>query len=114
MAIFTQVAIALGFNGLDIVTGLCAALRKKDLKSYRLRDGLFKKMGFVFCYLLAWVLDNYGDIIGFQIGINVLPIIVLYAITTEIISIVENIHEINPDIMPEKIIEMLHIKEEMR
>lgn len=105
-----QIAIAMSLNALDLVTGLIGALRKKDLKSYRLRDGLFKKVGFIFCYLLAWMIDQYGYVIGFQIGIPILPVVVLYAATTEIVSILENIHEINPDLLPSKLMELFHIE----
>ena len=109
MNALTTVGLALGFNALDIVTGLVAALRKKDIKSYRLRDGLFKKTGFLFCYLLGWVLDSYGGQIGFEIGVKVLPVIILYSVTTEMVSILENIHQINPDLLPSKLMEIFHI-----
>lgn len=106
-----QIAVALSLNALDLVTGLVGALRKKELKSYKLRDGMFKKVGFIFCYLLAWGIDTYGYAIGFQIGIPILPVIVLYASTTEIVSILENIHEINPDLLPTKLMELFHVEE---
>lgn len=106
-----SIGIALGFNTLDILTGLIGALRKKELKSYRLRDGLFKKVGFIFCYLLGWVLDHYSVYIGFKIGVDVLPAIILYTCTTELVSIIENIHEINPDLLPAKLLELFKLEE---
>ena len=105
-----QIGVALSLNGMDLITGLIGALKNKALTSYKLRDGLFKKVGFMFCYLIGWGMDQYGPMIGFQIGFPVLPVIVLYAATTELVSIVENIHEINPDLLPEKLIELFHIK----
>lgn len=100
------------FNGLDLVTGIITALKEKDLKSSKLRDGLFKKVGFIFCYLIAWIVDNYGAEIGFSIGVSVLPVIILYVCSTELVSIIENISTINPDIVPEKIMDMFHVKHE--
>lgn len=105
-----QVLIALLFNVFDMISGLIAGFKNKDIQSSKLRDGLFKKLGFVACYVLAFVLDTYGAIIGLTIGIKILPAVVLYVVTTELVSITENIHKINPDLLPEKLIELFHIK----
>lgn len=101
--------VALGFNALDILTGLVSAIKNKDIKSAKLRDGLFKKVGFIFCYFTAWLVDGYGDVIGFKLGVAILPVIVLYACTTELVSILENISKINADLLPGKLMELFHI-----
>ena len=103
------VFIALVFNGLDLITGIISAVKNKDLKSSKLRDGLFKKVGFILCYFVAWLVDTQGTTIGFHFGVPILPIIVLYACTTELVSILENICKINEDILPEKLMELFHI-----
>lgn len=101
--------VALGFNTLDILTGLVSAIKNKDIKSAKLRDGLFKKVGFIFCYFTAWLVDGYGDVIGFKLGVAILPVIVLYVCTTELVSILENISKINSDILPGKLMELFNI-----
>lgn len=101
--------VALGFNALDILTGLVSAIKNKDIKSAKLRDGLFKKVGFIFCYFTAWLVDGYGDVIGFKLGVAILPVIVLYVCTTELVSILENISKINSDLLPGKLMELFHI-----
>lgn len=101
--------VALGFNALDILTGLVSAIKNKDIKSTKLRDGLFKKVGFIFCYFTAWLVDGYGDVIGFKLGVAILPVIVLYVCTTELVSILENISKINSDLLPGKLMELFHI-----
>ena len=106
---FYPVIIALIFNALDIISGLIAGVKNKDIQSSKLRDGLFKKAGFVFCYILAWLIDTQGSTIGFQIGVAILPIIILYVCTTEVVSIIENICKINPDLLPAKLLEMFHV-----
>lgn len=46
------ILVALFFNGLDLVTGIVGALREgEQIKSNKLRDGLFKKVGFIFVTL---------------------------------------------------------------
>lgn len=104
-----SVLVAMTFNVLDLVTGFVTALKLKDLQSSKLRDGLFKKAGFLMCYIVAWILDDYGELIGFQIAIPILPAVVLYAVTTELVSILENICRLNPDILPQKLMDIFHI-----
>lgn len=103
------VLIALIFNAVDILSGLIYALKSKSLCSSKLRDGLFKKVGFILCYFVAIVIDTQGDKIGFQINVQLLPIVIFYVCTTEIVSILENISKINPDLLPQKLMEMFHI-----
>lgn len=109
MGQFIPVVIAIVFHVLDLITGLIGAVRNKDLQSAKMRDGLFKKVGYIFCYVVAYLIDTYGTIIGLQISVKVMPIIVLYAVTTEIISIIENISKINPELIPEKLTKLFHI-----
>jgi len=106
---FYPIVIALVFNVLDLLTGIISAVRMKDLQSSKLRDGLFKKVGFMICYFLAWLIDTYGTIVGFNLNVAILPIIVLYACTTELVSILENVAKINPDILPEKLTSLFHV-----
>lgn len=106
---FYPIIVALVFNALDLVTGIITAVKNKDIQSSKLRDGLFKKVGFVLCYFVAWLIDTQGELIGFQLGTSILPIIILYVCTTELVSILENISKINPDILPEKLMELFHI-----
>lgn len=103
------IVIALVFNGLDLLTGIITAIKNKNIKSSKLRDGLFKKVGFLICYFLALMVDTEGSLIGFQIGTPILPIVILYACTTELVSILENISKINPDLLPEKLMEMFNV-----
>lgn len=106
---YCPIIIALVFNALDLISGIITAVKNKDIQSSKLRDGLFKKVGFILCYFVAWLIDNGGPMIGLQFGVSILPIIILYVCTTELVSILENICKINSDIMPEKLMELFHI-----
>lgn len=108
---FYPIIIALIFNVLDLITGIITAVKNKDIQSSKLRDGLFKKVGFILCYFVAWLVDNEASLIGFQLGTPILPIIILYVCTTELVSILENICKINPDILPEKLMELFKISD---
>ena len=106
---FYPIITARIFNALDLITGIITAVKNKDIQSAKLRDGLFKKVGFMLCYFVAWLVDTQGSKIGFQFGVSILPVIILYVCTTELVSILENICKINPDILPEKLMALFHI-----
>lgn len=108
---FCPIIIALVFNALDIITGIITAVKNKDIQSSKLRDGLFKKVGFILCYFVAWLIDTEGSQIGFQLNTQILPIIILYVCSTELVSILENICKINPCILPEKLMELFHVSD---
>lgn len=108
---YYSIIVALVFNGLDLLTGILASIKNKDIKSSKLRDGLFKKVGFMFCYFIGWLVDTQGYRVGFNLP-KVLPVILLYACTTELVSIIENICKLNPDILPDKLMSIFNIKKE--
>lgn len=94
--------IALAFNGLDFLTGMVKGWKTTSgLNSTKLRDGLFKKIGFVLCYLLAYLINYAGHYIDLGVNVNLLPIVCGYVILTEIVSIIENISEINENLVPD-------------
>lgn len=102
------ILVALVFNGLDLVTGIVCSIRGgEQIKSSKLRDGLFKKVGFVFCYALG-VLINYAEnLLTLPFGVDLVPVICTYAIITEVVSVIENISKINSDILPDKLKELI-------
>lgn len=107
-----SIVVALVFNAFDLFTGIISACKNKDIQSSKLRDGLFKKIGFILCYFIAWLIDVEGGTIGFNLGVKILPVIILYVCSTELVSILENISKINNDLLPEKLLQLFHIKRE--
>lgn len=106
---FYPIVVAVAFNATDIVSGIVAGLKERQIKSSKLRDGLFKKCGFLLCYALAFMIDHYGALIGFNFAVALIPAVVLYACTTEVVSIIENIGRINPELLPEKLLVLFHM-----
>lgn len=105
----SQVGIACIFHLFDLLTGIIGAVREHNLQSAKMRDGLFKKIGFLCCYVLSILLDTQSESIGLELHVKILPIIIVYAVTTELISITENISKINPDLLPDKLLRLFHI-----
>lgn len=107
------VGIALIFNGFDFLTGIVKALKSEEkLNSTKMRDGFFKKIGFVFTYLLALLLNHAKDYFGFDFPVDMIPIVCGWAVMTEAISIIENICQINPDFVPSVLKNLIGLKEE--
>lgn len=106
-----SIGVALLFNLTDLVTGLIAAVKAKELQSSKLRDGIFKKIGFLICYFLALMIDTYGSEVGFVLEVKLLPIVLAFVCLTEVASIIENISKIT-DILPEKLLSIFHISKE--
>lgn len=105
------IAVALMFNATDLVTGIISAVKEHDLQSSKLRDGIFKKVGFLICYFLALMIDTYGSEVGFHLNIELLPVVLGFVCLTEIISVIENLAKIT-DIVPEKLLSLFHINKE--
>lgn len=106
-----SIGVALLFNLADLVSGLIAAVKSKELQSSKLRDGIFKKIGFLICYFLALMIDTYGSEVGFALEVKILPIVLGFVCLTEVVSIIENISKIT-DILPEKLLSIFHISKE--
>ena len=109
MAVLYPIFVALIFNGFDLLTGVLGAVKNHEIQSSKLRDGVFKKVGFIICYILALLIDVYGTDMGINLGVKILPISIAYVIFTECVSIIENISIINPDLLPAKLLELFHL-----
>ena len=105
------IAVALMFNATDLVTGIISAIKEHDLQSSKLRDGIFKKVGFLICYFLALMIDMYGSEVGFALNVELLPVVLGFVCLTETVSIIENLAKIT-DIVPDKLLSLFHISKE--
>lgn len=105
------IAVALVFNATDLVTGIISALKEHNLQSSKLRDGIFKKIGFLICYFLALMIDLYGSEVGFNLNVELLPVVLGFVCLTETISVIENLSKIT-DILPEKLLSLFRINKE--
>ena len=95
IAIISMIAFIL----LDIVSGVVSAYARHEISSKKLREGLWHKLGYffvLFCaILIEWIMTQGLDL-GFSLPL-VVPICVWVSLM-EIISILENAAQINPDL----------------
>lgn len=88
---------ALVFMLLDVVSGLVKGMSVGNLSSKKAREGLYHKCGYILAIILA-VMCEYATL-SVELGIEIpltIPVCV-YICMTEILSVLENIMIINPD-----------------
>jgi toxin secretion/phage lysis holin len=108
----TMAAICAILILMDIVCGLVGAARNKELCSAIMRDGLYNKFGELMLLLLAIFINEVLSIMPFdKIGIppEIAYAVAIYIAVMEIISIIENICKINPNLPFAKILLMFNL-----
>lgn len=97
---------------MDIVCGIVGAARNKELCSAIMRDGLYNKFGELMLLLLAIFINEVLLMMPFdKIGIppEIAYAVAIYIAVMEIISIIENICKINPNLPFAKILLMFNL-----
>lgn len=80
----------------DIITGILQALQKGDLNSTKLREGLFHKLSEILAVGLGAGLELACDYIQLGVDIPLLNVIAVYICIMELVSVLENLCEMNP------------------
>ena len=93
----TYIAVAI-FILFDILTGIIKALYKEGLNSTYLRRGLFHKLSEVLAVAGSGLLEYGMSYINLGVELPVLNVVAVYICTMELISIIENIAEVNPSL----------------
>lgn len=92
---------------LDVISGFIAAIKNHEVSSTKMREGLFHKGSLVMCIVLAWCIEMFVmhvPDLGFNVPL-VIPVCVLI-FAMEVVSILENIIKINPDLENEEIVKL--------
>lgn len=92
------IIIVLIFIVLDFVSGIIKAIKEQNLDSTKMREGLFHKLGFILAIILAIAIEY--AMLHMELGFT-LPIadgVCIFIVLTEIVSILENICGINPQL----------------
>ena len=91
------------FIVLDFVTGIIKALKQKNFNSSVMREGLFHKTVSIICVLFGALVDYAQTLIDLGVNIPIALAICTYIILMECASIIENLGQINPQIIPDKL-----------
>lgn len=92
------VLAALAFTLMDFLLGFIGAVLREEVSSKVLREGIGHKLASIAFIIVADLLDaviGTGNLIGIE---PVMVVACIYLILMEIISCLENIRKINPDL----------------
>lgn len=109
----TVAAIVCTFIVLDIIAGVVAAIKNMMLSSSVMREGLYNKLGEVLLLMVSMFVALILDVYPFtQLGIppEVMYLVALYITLMELISILENICKLNPNLPIAKILAIFDIE----
>lgn len=82
----------------DIVTGVIKALYNEGLNSTVLRKGLYHKLAEIITLVGAGFIDYTANYIELGFATHVYKYVAVYICLMEIVSIIENLSEINPSL----------------
>ena len=94
---FTYVVVGC-FILFDILTGFLKALYLKELDSTILRKGLFHKLSEIIAVIGSGLLEYATIYIKLGVDLPLLKVVSVYVCIMELISIIENICIVNPDL----------------
>ena len=95
---YHQLTIVALFIIMDIASGIAQAVANHTLSSEKMRRGIYHKLGYIMVIALA-ILCEYATMhldLGFTAPL-ITPCVVMISLT-EIVSIIENIQNLNPEI----------------
>jgi len=93
---------------LDMITGLIKAFKNRSYTSTVMREGLFHKCGSIICIVFSVLVDYAQNYLDLGVSVPVSVPVCVYICLMEAGSIIENVAEINPEIVPEKISKYFH------
>lgn len=98
-AVWPIFVLALIFILFDLISGILAGIKEKQLQSIKLRQGLWHKLGFILVIGFAIVLECALLYIEFPYDVPSTSIVCIYIILTECVSIFENLCILNPSLI---------------
>lgn len=99
MANIWIIGITCAFMLADIISGVLKAWHAHDVKSKALRNGLYHKAAFLGLIGLSQLTELAADKIPeIELSLPITSAICAYIVLTEIVSVLENLRDINPDI----------------
>lgn len=111
----TWLCFALTFIFLDVLTGICkgAATANKEgggLSSEKMKAGFWHKLGIISALVVAGLLDAAAGA-GLDLGFDapVFEAACGYVVIMELLSILENIAEINPELAGSKLLQLFAV-----
>ena len=88
--------IVAGFIIADVITGILQAVYNGDINSTKLRQGLFHKLSEILAVAFSIGIEYACEYIELGIDVPVFKTVSIYICIMELVSVLENLCEINP------------------
>lgn len=82
----------------DVLTGLLKAFKHNNIDSTVLREGLLHKISEILVAIGSGLLPYGLTYINFNIDLPVLPVVAVYICLMELVSSIENLCDVNPQL----------------
>ena len=112
LEIYVVPSITAMFILLDILSGITQAFANKNISSEKLRMGLFHKMAFIFAIMLGYLIEYSMQFLDLGFNIPIATAVCVYVCVTEIVSIIENVVLLNPELNNTKFLNMFRVSTE--
>ena len=107
----TVVTIALVLMGMDILLGLAGAVKDRDVRSSKMREGLWHKAGSIGLIVLAYILEGAVDHVDLGLVFPGVLAVCAYIIVMEVGSCLENLVVLNPKLKHNPILQVFATRE---
>ena len=97
------------FIALDFFTGLLKAFATDSFSSRTMRQGLFHKVSLLCVLALGFLMDYAQNYVDLGVAVPVGAAACVYIVLMETGSILENLCETNPELMPDKLCEVFGV-----
>ena len=98
--------VTFAFICMDYITGLCKAGATHSFSSKIMREGLWHKLALLMAMVVGYLADFAQGLIDLGLKAPVGAAICVYICLMELVSAVENICAMNPDLVPDKLLAM--------
>ena len=107
-------AIVGAFIALDVISGFSQACVNHTVDSSIMRRGLWHKSAYILAILLAMVCEYAAVYIDLGFTVPITAPVVGFISTTEVVSIVENLGRLNPEIANSKLLDFFSMNRNRR
>ena len=111
---YHMICAVCGFIVLDIVTGFAQACANKTISSVKMRQGLWHKAAYLFAIMLAMLCEYATGYLDLGYTMPITAPVCAFICLTEVVSIVENLGRLNPDIVGSKLLDFFSLNKSRR
>lgn len=108
----TALGITFALIVIDYLTGIAKAIKKKDVSSEKMREGLWHKASYLIVLILAEIIEHGQHVVDMGFTMPILIPACVYIVVTELASILENLGEINPELQNSPILQLFRSNKE--